>query len=247
MIQTSEAIVITSQKYGDSSKIVTFFTKDFGIIKAIAKGSFQIKSKYGSALEVLSYVNINFYSKPEGHLQLLSDAEIVRPYYNLSKSFEHITVGFALCETILKTLDEHYKNPHIFQNFAQSLNLLDNLPSNPSNILIKFLLDSARILGFGINLNNGQEKNKSNNLNKQKYILNLDIGDFKIIDNNVHFDTIDRELVNKIYKINILPVEQCLDVQLSIGEIRQVINILCKYYNYHLGKYFYLESMRLLA
>lgn len=247
MIQTSEAIVIASQKYGDSSKIATFFTKDFGTIKAIAKGSFQIKSKYGSALEVLSYVNINFYSKPEGHLQLLSDAEIVRPYYNLSKSFEHITVGFALCETILKTLDEHYKNPLIFQNFAQSLNLLDNLPSNPSNILIKFLLDSARILGFGINLNNGQEKNKSNNLNKQKYILNLDIGDFKIIDNNVNFDAIDRELMNKIYKINILPIEQCLDVQLSFGEIRQVINILCKYYNYHLGKYFYLESMRLLA
>ncbi|HRS01420.1 MAG TPA: DNA repair protein RecO [Bacteroidota bacterium] len=176
MILNTEAIVIASQKYGDSSKIITFFTKDFGIIKAIAKGSLQIKSKFGSALEILSYDNINFYSKPEGHLQLLSDAEILRPFYNLSKSLEHITIGFALCETILKTLDEQYKNPIIFGYLVESLNCLNNLSLNPANILIKFLINLSYTLGFGINFDNNEIENEHSpsKFNKQKYLLNLE-------------------------------------------------------------------------
>ena len=253
MIQSTEAIVIASQKYGDSSKIATFFTKDFGIIKAIAKGSLQIKSKFGSALEILSYVQINFYSKPEGHLQLLSEAEIVRPYYNLSKSFEHITIGFALCETISKTLEENYKNPIIFNELVQSLNYLDKLPANPTNILIKFLLNMASILGFAINFN--LDYNLSNSIpsksRKYKYKLNLENGNFQIMNNNSNnyadYDIFEEDLMDKIIKINILQIDQIENVQMTINEAKKMINLLSKYYHFHLGKYFYLESMRLLT
>jgi len=252
MILSTEAIVIASQKYGDSSKIITFFTKDFGVIKAIAKGSLQIKSKFGSALEILSYVNINFYNKHEGHLQLLSDAEILRPYYNLSKSLEHITIGFALCETILKTLDENYKNSIIFANLVESLNCLNNLPFNPANILIKFLIDLANILGFSINFNGNNDlfSQPPSKLKKQKYSLNLENGNFKIINNysnnNENYDIIDTELLKKIYNINNLPINNIGEIDFSMAEVSKAINILSKYYHYHLGKYFYLESMRLL-
>ena len=253
MIQSTEAIVVASQKYGDSSKIVTFFTKDFGIIKAIAKGSLQIKSKFGSALEILSYVQINFYSKPEGHLQLLSDAEIVCPNYNLSKSFEHITIGFALCEVITKTLEENYRNPFIFNELVHSLNYLNNLAANPSNILIKFLLDLARILGFAVNLNitNDTAQNLDSNSKQHKYLLNLENGNFQIINNNSNnyknYDFIEKELMEKIIKINIFQIDELGNIELSINEVGQLINILSKYYHFHLGKYFYLESMRLLT
>ncbi len=253
MILNTEAIVIASQKYGDSSKIITFFTKDFGIIKAIAKGSLQIKSKFGSALEILSYDNINFYSKPEGHLQLLSDAEILRPFYNLSKSLEHITIGFALCETILKTLDEQYKNPIIFGYLVESLNCLNNLSLNPANILIKFLINLSYTLGFGINFDNNEIENEHSpsKFNKQKYLLNLENGNFKIINNysnnNENFDIVDIKLLKKIYNINNLPINNIGDIEFSMTEISKIINILSKYYHYHLGKYFYLESMRLLV
>lgn len=253
MIQSTEAIVIASQKYGDSSKIATFFTKDFGIIKAIAKGSLQIKSKFGSALEILSYVQINFYSKPEGHLQLLSDAEIVRPYYNLSKSFEHITIGFALCETIIKTLEENYRNPVIFNELVQSLNNLDKLPANPTNILIKFLLKLTSILGFAINFNSDNNLSQIPLINSKnhKYKLNLESGNFQIKNNNsnnyVDYDLIEEDLMQKIIKINILQIEQIENVQMTINESKRLINLLSKYYHFHLGKYFNIESMRLLT
>ncbi|MCE5305400.1 MAG: DNA repair protein RecO [Chloroherpetonaceae bacterium] len=254
MILTTEAIVLASQKYGDSSKIATLFTEDFGIMKAIAKGSYQMKNKFGSSLQVLSYININFYNKPEGHLQLLSNAEIIRPNFNLSKSFEHITIGFALCETILKTLDEHYKNSQIFLKLVQSLNLLDSLPQYPFNILIKFLLDLAKILGFEISIINDEsiesiheliDKSSSKKIN-HNYTLNIENGNFKITNFNANNNTIEQDLLKKIYEINILPISEIEDIEISIPEMNKIMNLMSKYYHFHLDKYFYLESMRLL-
>ena len=47
---TTHAIVIRSINYGESDKIVTFFTKDFGKLKGIAKGARRSKKRFQNAL-----------------------------------------------------------------------------------------------------------------------------------------------------------------------------------------------------
>ncbi|HRT68589.1 MAG TPA: DNA repair protein RecO C-terminal domain-containing protein, partial [Bacteroidota bacterium] len=135
----------------------------------------------------------------------------------------------------------------------ESLNCLNNLSLNPANILIKFLINLSYTLGFGINFDNNEIENEHSpsKFNKQKYLLNLENGNFKIINNysnnNENFDIVDIKLLKKIYNINNLPINNIGDIEFSMTEISKIINILSKYYHYHLGKYFYLESMRLLV
>ena len=73
MITKSEAIVLKSMDFRDSSKIVTFYTRSFGKLKGIAKGARQMKSKFGAALEPITRVSLVLYKKEHRDLQLISE------------------------------------------------------------------------------------------------------------------------------------------------------------------------------
>ena len=86
MIVSTESVVLNSRKFGDTSKIVTFYTKEGGLIKAVAKGSRASKNKFGSSLEPLSHSFISYYEKPEKDLFLLSKAETINPFRKITDS-----------------------------------------------------------------------------------------------------------------------------------------------------------------
>ena len=63
MIVSTDAIVLRSMKYGETSKIVTLYSKKFGKIKVIAKGARSAKSKFGASLEPMMHSSVIFYKK----------------------------------------------------------------------------------------------------------------------------------------------------------------------------------------
>ena len=50
-----EGIIIREKDYGDTSKIIDIFTKEYGIIGVIAKGSKSMKSKLRSVTTKFTY------------------------------------------------------------------------------------------------------------------------------------------------------------------------------------------------
>ncbi|GAJ11315.1 unnamed protein product, partial [marine sediment metagenome] len=62
--QKTQGIVLGSIDWHETSKIVTFYTKDFGKIRGVAKGARRKKSKF-SPLEILSRHTIVFYERED--------------------------------------------------------------------------------------------------------------------------------------------------------------------------------------
>ena len=60
---TTHAIVTHSFNYGESDKIVTFFTKDFGKVKGIAKGARRSKKRFQNALDLFSHLRLIFFDR----------------------------------------------------------------------------------------------------------------------------------------------------------------------------------------
>lgn len=60
-----EGIVLTSQDYGETSKIINVITKEYGIIGMIAKGARSIKSNLRSTTDKLSYGRFYIYYKKD--------------------------------------------------------------------------------------------------------------------------------------------------------------------------------------
>jgi len=50
----SAAVVIGSFPLGESDRVVTFFSRDFGRLRGVAKAARRLKSRFGGSLELFT-------------------------------------------------------------------------------------------------------------------------------------------------------------------------------------------------
>lgn len=66
---TTEALVIKEMSVGENDRLVTLFTRDYGIIRAFAAGAKSIKSKKGAATSLLTYGSFTILKKKKKHIR----------------------------------------------------------------------------------------------------------------------------------------------------------------------------------
>ncbi len=152
MIVTTEAIVLKSMKYGETSRIVSLYTREHGKVSVIAKGARAAKSKYGAALEPMSYSQVVYYRKENRDLQTLSQADLLAQFRGVIDDPDKLVVGFALIEYIQSVIHGEEAHERLFDALHRSLTSLNAIDRNPRNVLLRFLLDLCQELGFGIDI-----------------------------------------------------------------------------------------------
>ena len=85
IIEKTEGIILRKSDYGDSSSIITIYTRDFGKVSAILKGAKSPKSKYGASGDILNRVELVFYKKEGRQVQTISQIDLVKHYQNINK------------------------------------------------------------------------------------------------------------------------------------------------------------------
>lgn len=83
--RSSLAIVLRWRAYGDSDKIATFLTEDFGKLTGIAKGAKNSRRRFANSLEPLARVRVHFRQKPTANLAFLESCELLSPTGALSE------------------------------------------------------------------------------------------------------------------------------------------------------------------
>lgn len=77
------AYVLSTKDYRDTSLLATFFTSEFGNIKAVIKGGRDAKYRYGSTLEPFSLNRISVYKRKRGDLHLVTAVELMDRFNGL--------------------------------------------------------------------------------------------------------------------------------------------------------------------
>jgi DNA repair protein RecO (recombination protein O) len=147
-IVKTDAIVLKAIKYREASKIVTFYTRQFGKISAIAKGARRATSKYGSSLDPLSYVSLVLYKKEGREIQTLSQCDLMKSFRHLYEDLDKMAAGMAILELVTVVTHEQEKNLPLFNLLVESLTAVNNATKNPSSLLYVFEFQLARVLGF---------------------------------------------------------------------------------------------------
>ncbi|MEI7861860.1 MAG: DNA repair protein RecO [Planctomycetota bacterium] len=70
------AIVIRTVPFGETSCVVTLYTREFGKLRALAKGAWRPKSAFDGALDLLSICQVLVLRKVSGGLDLLTEAHL---------------------------------------------------------------------------------------------------------------------------------------------------------------------------
>jgi DNA repair protein RecO (recombination protein O) len=147
-IVKTNAIVLKSMKYRDTSRIVSFYTEQFGKIRGIAKGARGSKNKFGSSLDSLARVHLVFYHKEHRDLHLVSQCDI-RDSGSLRKGdLKRMAVGLACLELLDQVMHDREQNIAVFRLIDRSLELA-NMPSHdPSTLLSAFKIQLVSLMGY---------------------------------------------------------------------------------------------------
>lgn len=90
----SEAIILRTFNIGEQDRLVVLFTRDFGIIKGVAKGARKFKSRFGSSLEPMSLVNAFYYEKESKELVTISNCDLRESFFEIQADFD-VSVGLS--------------------------------------------------------------------------------------------------------------------------------------------------------
>ncbi len=124
-VHTTEAIVIRSLNYGESDKIVTFFTRDYGKLKGIAKGARRSKKRFQNALDSFSHLRLLFFDKEGMGLARVNSCDILNSFPRIRDHLEKILYGDYYLELVHELAGEREPHQEAFQVLVWSLGDLE--------------------------------------------------------------------------------------------------------------------------
>jgi DNA repair protein RecO (recombination protein O) len=119
------AVVLYSLDFAEWDKLVTFFTRNFGKVKGVAKGAKRSRKRFGSGLEPLTYITLSFFEKERTSLVRLNHCEIIESYPGIHEDVLKIGYASYLGELINEMVAEGEANRELFKLFITFLNLLN--------------------------------------------------------------------------------------------------------------------------
>ncbi|HMS33853.1 MAG TPA: DNA repair protein RecO [Ignavibacteria bacterium] len=181
-IAKTEAFVLKTIKYGETSKIVTLFTKDFGKLNAIAKGARNYKSKLCGTLESMNYIRAVIYLKENRELQLISNAEYIKSFSNIQSDFEKLQASFKIIEILNRSVVNNDVNSDLFDILLSSISMLNNSEKNFEIFILNFQIELSKILGISPVFTDSKSNNETFFKNNEFYVNNSHISSLLAIE-----------------------------------------------------------------
>jgi len=148
MIST-DALVISSLKYGEADLITRIFSRELGMHSYMLKG--VRKSRKGklriSLFQPLSLLRIQTKHRDKGGLEYLKNAQISHVYHSIHQDVYKSSIAMFFSEVLTQLLSEQPADENLFDYLQNVFIYLDQSENSP-NFSLKVLLDLTRFYGF---------------------------------------------------------------------------------------------------
>jgi len=144
---TTPAIVLRARPFGESDKIVSFFTQRHGKLTGIAKGALRSRKRFVNSLETFSLVNLSFQERSHSHLAFILSADLIHGPRVLITDLERIAYASYLVEITGGLVAEREENPLLFEHLKDGLAHLEERGTS-LRFLTYFELKLLRLAGY---------------------------------------------------------------------------------------------------
>jgi len=122
--QKTDALVIRLADFSESSRVVTFWTRDFGKISALAKGAKRLKGPFEGALDLLSECRLVFIKKDSSGLDLATETQLIRRFQPHGKNLSSLYGGYYVAELLEGLTLEDDPHPPLYDAAVHALERL---------------------------------------------------------------------------------------------------------------------------
>ena len=144
-IKTS-GIVLKESNLGENSKLLVFFTKDFGKISVVAKGVKKTGSSLVQLSQLFAYSNLELY-KGNSNLYTLTGGSLIESFSGLGEDYDRIASAGEIVLNILKVIQEDLPDIDSLRLLLNSLHFISSGKRSPDFVSTVFLLKMLQFQG----------------------------------------------------------------------------------------------------
>ena len=152
MLISTNAIVLKTIPYGDSSIISRLFTEDQGKITIMAKGAWRPKKTTGPLLEPMNHIRLQYYHKNSRDIQILKDVGLIHQFSILRSKLDRIILGQTVVEALDKSTPASNSFPILYRLGWRVLDKMNHTDVNFWLVFVFYLYQLSLRLGFMPNL-----------------------------------------------------------------------------------------------
>ena len=115
-------LVIKENHTGESDRVITILTKEYGLLRAFATGARKIKSKNGAGTQLLCYSDFAINKGRDTYR--VTEALPVAVFFSLRTDIEKLTVAQYFCELAGAIVNEDEPSGDILRILLNSLSLM---------------------------------------------------------------------------------------------------------------------------
>jgi len=148
--QSDEGYLIRSVDYGDNHRILSFITRDWGRLDAIALGAKKSKNRFGTGLDFLNHLRLEFQPNASGGLHRLNQVEILGTFGLIRKKYDLIWVALSWLKIMAQALPGEGKVHGLFDLLTFHLEGLSS--GLPAQVDLVFKYQMLGNLGYSLEL-----------------------------------------------------------------------------------------------
>jgi DNA repair protein RecO (recombination protein O) len=123
MLQKCEGIVLRTTDYGETNKVVTLYTREWGKVGVMARGAKKANSRFSAVTQIFTY---GYYLIQKGSgLGSLQQGEIVSSMRSIREDIFLTAYASYIVELTDKSTEENKPNPYHFELLLQTLQFMN--------------------------------------------------------------------------------------------------------------------------
>ena len=233
-----EGIILNETNYSESSKILTIYTKDLGIISVISKGCKRLKSPLRAVSNRLGYCDFIISYKENG-LSTLISADIKDNFKNILLDITNVSYSSYILDLTYQVAKQN-EDPDIYTLLIETLKKI-NEGFNPEILTLILEIKYLSYLGIDINVDGCSMCGSTENI----ITLNVDKGGYickECYDNEPIVSDKTIKILRMFYYVDISKISS---LKLSSDTIKETAKFLEDYYDKYSG--LYLKSKKFLS
>ncbi len=126
-VHNAEALVLRQYSLSEADRIVILFSREYGKIRAVARGAKKPRSRLGGCLEPLNQVQVELFAKEGSELWRCNRCEILHSWLGFDPTPERVTVTSYFAEIVNEMVEENNPNPLLYRLFLAVLSATDRM------------------------------------------------------------------------------------------------------------------------
>ena len=147
----SKAIILRTKDFGESDRLVSFFSSRYGSLRGVAKGARRSSKRFVNSLNIFCLVNAEFRERRKSDLVWLNSCELIDGYQDIRNSYKLLSKASLMVEMAEILFPINVPSPGMFRLLRLALNALSH-ERNSEEIMLMFQAQAMMLGGFGINV-----------------------------------------------------------------------------------------------